>query len=179
VDRTQRDELHRSMVRLADGDRDAFLPVYESLWPVLRRFTERAMGGTADADDAAQVALTNVFFRASEFDAERDALSWVLGIAAYECRTLRAKRRRRREDAGAQDDLARVHGSGPNPEESVIASDLQAAMLDVLGTLREADVETLRLVAAGERPGGATFRKRVERAVSRLRTAWRTRHGTQ
>ena len=43
-----------------------------------------------------------------------------------------------------------------------------------LGTLRPADAETLRLYARGERGAvaGATFRKRVERALRRLRRSF-------
>jgi hypothetical protein len=77
------------MVRLADGDRGAFGPLYDTLWPVLLGFARRALAGSPDAEDAAQTALMKVFSRACDFDPSRDALSWVLGIAAFECRTLR------------------------------------------------------------------------------------------
>ena len=69
--------------------------LFAALWPIALGFARRALGGAADAEDAAQAALTNVFARAAEFDASRDALSWVLGIVAYECRTLRQRARRR------------------------------------------------------------------------------------
>lgn len=44
---------------------------------------------------AALAAVLKVFSRASEYDPERDALVWALGIAAWECRTIRRKRERR------------------------------------------------------------------------------------
>jgi len=52
-------------------------------------------------------------------------------------------------------------------------------MRDALGTLRPEDAETLRLYSRGERThvAAATFRKRVERALARLRAAWRTTDG--
>jgi hypothetical protein len=51
-------------------------------------------------------------------------------------------------------------------------SDLEALLRDSLGTLRPEDAETLRLYARGERAAiaAATFRKRVERALRRLKT---------
>jgi RNA polymerase sigma-70 factor, ECF subfamily len=57
----------------------------------------------------------------------------------------------------------------------VLARDLEQVLGEALGTLKAEDLETLRLYARGERPDlpGATFRKRVERALSRLRHAWR------
>jgi RNA polymerase sigma-70 factor (ECF subfamily) len=95
----ERAELRRLMERLADGDRGAFRPAFDLLWPRLRAFGLRY--ARADGEDAAQQALLRVFSRASEYDRERDALAWALGIAAWECRTFRRKRQRRREDAVA------------------------------------------------------------------------------
>ncbi|MDI1429512.1 RNA polymerase sigma factor [Polyangium sorediatum] len=179
MDRDEREQLHKAMVRLADGDRSAFEPVYAAIWPVLRRFAGRAMPNEADAEDAAQAALIKVFSRASEFDATRDARAWILGIVAYECRTLRQKARRRREELGGIEELGpRTRTEEATPEERVIALDLQEAAFEALGTLGAEDVETLQQVLADERPEGATFRKRVERAMRRLRDAWRVKHGT-
>jgi RNA polymerase sigma factor (sigma-70 family) len=174
MDHAQKKQLQELMVRLASGDRGAFDPVYEALWPVVQRFAARALGGSPDADDAAQGALMNVFARVSEFDPERDALAWVLGVTAYECKTLRQKRSRRREQPLLDQDDAAPSAS---PEELTVNRDLEAAALELLGTLRPADVETLRALMAGQRPAGATFRKRLERALERLRAAWSSRHG--
>ena len=176
MDREKKARLQELMVRLAEGDRAAFDPIYEALWPIVRRFADRALDGSPDADDAAQVVLMKIFSRVSEFDRERDALTWVLGVTAYECKTVRQKLRRRREDPAIGEDRAL---GAPTPEEEAIARDLEAAALELLGTLRPADIETLRAVMEGRRPpvGGATFRKRVERALMRLRAAWSSRHG--
>ena len=169
-----RAELRRLMERLADGDRSAFRPAFALLWPRLRAFGLRYAG--VDGEDAAQHALLRVFSRASEYDRERDALAWALGIAAWECRTLRRKRQRRKEDAIA---VPRGVDMAATPEEAAIDAELRAAALAVLGTLRPIDVETISALAAGARPGGATFRKRLQRALSRFKTAWRARHGSE
>jgi len=73
---------------------------------------------------------------------------------------------------------AAIAAGGRGPEEEAIQRQLCAAAAEVLGSLRPSDVETLLALARGDRPPGATFRKRVERAVSRLQKAWRARHGT-
>jgi RNA polymerase sigma-70 factor (ECF subfamily) len=179
MDRDERERLHRAMVRLADGDRRAFEEVYAAVCPVLQRFAARAMPGAVDAEDAAQAALMKIFARASEFDPARDALSWILGIIAYECRTMRQKARRRREEPDGLEALSLSPADAATPEERLIACDLQAAAIEALGALRAEDAEALRQVLAGERPEGATFRKRVERAMRRLREAWRAKHGTE
>jgi DNA-directed RNA polymerase specialized sigma24 family protein len=165
------------MERLADGDRSAFEPVYAALWPQLRAFAAQVLG-PHDGDDAAQAALLKLFARASEFDPSRDALAWALGIAAFECRTLLKKRARRREEPAADDAAAIADRWGGSPEEALIDRDLCAAAGEVLGLLRPIDRETILSLENGQRAvAGATFRKRLERALSRFRAVWRTRHG--
>lgn len=171
----ERAELRRLMERLADGDRGAFGPAFALLWPQLLAFAVRC-AGPADGEDAAQAALLKVFARASDYDPARDPLPWALGLAAWECRTLRRKRERRREEpAAAQPELV---AAAPSPEEAAIERDLRKAAEEVLGTLRPLDIDTIVAIGSGPRSvGGATFRKRVERALSRFRLAWRARHG--
>jgi RNA polymerase sigma-70 factor (ECF subfamily) len=175
LERERREEVQRYMVRLADGDRDAFSPLYEALWPIVRGFAERALGHAADAEDAAQLALMKIFTRAAEFDVERDALAWVLGVTAYECRSYRKKRLRRREQSVEEPELVALG----DPANDLIARDLQAAAWELLGQLPPEDAETLRALVEGRRPDIAppTFRKRVQRALTRLRAAWSSRHG--
>lgn len=172
--------LNASMRRLADGDRAAFEPVYAALWPAIRAFCRRMLGGDADAEDAAQQALLKVFDRASSFDPDADALTWALAIAAWECRTARRRRTRSRE--APDEHLPSVAADSPTPEDAAIARDLDDAAREVLGTLAEADRETLRAtLLEGDRDpsiSGAAFRKRRERAFARLREAWRRIYGT-
>ena len=66
MDRSAREALQRGMCALADGDRSAFDPVFAALWPVLRRFAERALLDPSAGEDAAQSALVKVFSRAAE-----------------------------------------------------------------------------------------------------------------
>lgn len=175
MDRSAREALQRGMCALADGDRSAFDAVFSALWPVLRRFALRALPDPAAAEDAAQSALVKVFSRAAEFDPDRDALSWVLGIAAYECRTVRKRSARRREDltAAPPEPLPK----GPSPEDIAIDADLQAAAAGIIGSLRPLDARTLLAAAHGQRESSSLFRKRLERALSRFRKEWRARHG--
>src|SRR5688500_14629865 len=149
-----RQELTRAMVRLADGDRTAFDAVYAATRPLVAALCARMLDDPGAAEDAAQQALLAVFARASEFDPARDALPWVLGIAAWECRTLRQRRARRREDPLA-------HEIPILPPDD----DLARAVRAVVGELAPADAATLRAVLDEERPdvAPATFRKRVQR----------------
>ena len=178
MDASQRDQVQLAMTALAEGDRSAFRPVFTALWAILLRFSERALHDADLAQDAAQAALMKLLLHAAEFQPERDAVSWALGFAAFECLSLR-NRSRRRQEAGAEG-LATVAGSDPSPEEAVIREDLRAAATEVLGSLRPVDAETLDLAFAGPRRAGSgpAFRKRLQRALERLRAAWRHTHGS-
>jgi RNA polymerase sigma-70 factor (ECF subfamily) len=176
----RRQELVDLMARLADGDRDAFAPLYAALWPLVRDFCRRALAHDADGDDAAQQALVDLFARAPEYEHGRDAVAWAVGIAAWECRSVRRRHHRRREDALPPDTPLRDDASAP--EDEVLRRDLLAAAGDVLGTLRADDVTTITAAIDGDPDGRAgiapaTFRKRLERALGRLRAAWRSKHG--
>jgi RNA polymerase sigma factor (sigma-70 family) len=176
LDHEKKRELQTLMVRLSDGDRAAFDPIYEALWPLVHRFAQRSLGAGPDAEDAAQVAVTKLFSQATRFDPARDVVAWTLGIAAYECKTLRQKRRRRREDNASLDAQA-AHVR--DPEDLAISRQLEIAAREAMGTLSQADLDTLRvLLEEGQAPvASATFRKRVSRAVARLRLVWSSRHG--
>ncbi len=170
------------MARLADGDRAAFAPLYSALWPVLRAFCRRGLGHDADGDDAAQQALVNLLARADEFDEGRDALSWSFGIAAWECRTVRRRALRRREDALGPAGAAALADPTPLADDELIRRDLLASASEILGTLSPDDVATITAAIEGDPEGRAgvapaTFRKRLERALVRLRAAWRSKHG--
>jgi RNA polymerase sigma-70 factor, ECF subfamily len=130
-----------------------------------------------EAEDVAQEALLRLFSRASQFDPGRDALAWVLGVTAWQIRTHRTRARRRRE-RGVGEVPERADGA-PSPEQAAIARDLSTALDEALAGMRPVDAETLVAYARGERPDlpGPTFRKRVERALERLRDRWRFDRG--
>jgi len=174
----RRDQVNALMARLADGDRAAITPAFELLWPIVSRFCRRALGSDADGEDAAQEAMVKVFARAAAFDPARDGLAWALAIAAWECRTLRRRAGRRRE--AALDESALV---GEADGESAAATrELVAAARDALAEIDPRDAATV-LAALSDDPAArpavppATFRKRLERALGRLRGVMRSRHG--
>jgi RNA polymerase sigma-70 factor (ECF subfamily) len=165
------------MIRLAEGDRGAFLPVYEGLYPLIRRWCGQRLPNGADAEDAAQLTLERLFFRAAEFDSARDVLGWALALAGAECRTAVRRKLRRRESLGAGETEPAVE---PEAEHAVTRAELRAALATVLAELSPTDVEVLLAsVEEGPRPDvpGPTFRKRLERALRRIRALWSERYG--
>jgi RNA polymerase sigma factor (sigma-70 family) len=167
VNTSDRLRLTGDLVRLADGDRSVFDAVFAQLWPVVRDFCARTLPG-ADAEDAAQAALEKVFARACSFDRTRDGLTWALAIASWEVRTLRTRARRSKTAPLEHEPL----DDAGSPEDEAITRELEAAIVAVIGTLSERDRMTLH-----EAGSGPTFRKRKERAITRLRDAWRRLYG--
>jgi DNA-directed RNA polymerase specialized sigma24 family protein len=173
MDARTRREVTELTTRPAEGDRSAFDPLFDTLWPFLRAFARRMLGDAAEADDAAQQALLRGFARASEYEAGRDALPWIVAIAANACRTLRNRRSRRREDAIAGVDRVA-------PAADLEAAQLEAAAVELMGELPAADLATCGPPGSATRDRTSPTRrsaKRVQRATERLRDLWRTRHG--
>lgn len=164
------------MVQFADGERAAFQPLFDALWPILLSFASRTLEPLADAEDAAQQAMLKVFSRIADFDRARDGVSWVLGIVGYEVMTLRKQRVRRRESGAAA--LDHLEQEGASAEEQVSADQLRRAALDLVGELPERDRTALTYAFRGEPPPtDETSRKRRFRALERLRAAWRRANG--
>ncbi len=174
-----RAQLDRWMAAAADGDRAAIDPLFHALWPLVTGYATRFLGDAALAEDCAQDALVRLFGQLDRYDRERDALTWALTQTTWQCRTARRRVQRRGETAAA----ATAAGGFLDGVELVAERELIRAALATLATLAERDIEVLisSLTGDDELRGAlapATFRKRLERALSRLRTSWRSRHGT-
>lgn len=171
----QPSNLDDLVARLAEGDRAAFTAVFHQLWTPVARLCHSMLRNEADAADAAQQAMQKVLERASDYDPKRPALPWALALAAWECRTILRKRSRRREVTGELVPEAPTDDQATELEQRLLLQNAFSAM----GELSESDRETLVatfLDQAGD-VSGATLRKRRERAVKRLRDAFRRLYG--
>ena len=176
---TLADDLTQHMDRLADGDRSAFGPLYAALKPRVHALCRAMLGHEQDAEDAMQQVMEKIFARASTYEQGRPVAPWALGIAAWECRGYRQKRKRRREDALVEEAgelLARNALS-----EDIARADLQRLALQALHELSATDREVLTATFWDEATlagvTGATKRKRRERAIERLRVSFRRLYG--
>lgn len=173
MEASRRARLQECLSSLASGDREAFTPVFDILWPIYRRFSRQHLP-EIDADDAAQEALLKLFVRADEFDPSRDAATFAIGVAYHEIRTWRRKRWRRREDAGERPEAIQPSG----PEDAIVAREADELIEWGLARLSRGDRDTLVLYAHDEHPktpSAAAFRKRVQRALERLRAILKLR----
>ena len=174
-DRAYDPELDVLMAQLADGDRSVFNEVFRRLWPSTLRLCVSLVKNEADGADAAQLAMIKILERASDYDRSRPALPWALAIAAWECRTLKRWRQRRHE--APVDDAEPIEAGGG--EQELVDRDLLQAAYASMGELSPLDQETLLSTfwEEGGSASGATFRKRRERALGRLRSTFRRLYG--
>jgi RNA polymerase sigma-70 factor (ECF subfamily) len=167
--RDERKQLSTLMARLADGDREAFAPLFARLWPLVHSFATRVAHGRFEADDATQRVLLAVFARVNEYDRNRDALAWVVGITRWECRTLMRVASRRRESPLLEDDRQDLH----SPEEALLDAEVQSMLEDQLAELSPEDRVALGLDPPDPNLAPTTLRKRKQRVLARLRDSWR------
>lgn len=158
------DALTAAVLRLADGDRSAFDVVYDGARPAVVRVCTRILGAGPDAEDASQDALVKVMARLGDYDPHRGpAMGWILTTAAWEARTHRRRRERRREGP--------LEGEGPQAEPTTDA-EVAHELRTLAERLEPRDCEVV-LAALGDQPRPqvppATYRKRLQRALERLR----------
>lgn len=164
------------MTLAADGERAAVDLLFGLLYAPVVRYATRFLGDATLAEDVAQDALVKLFGRLHQYDRERDALTWALTFTTWECRTARRRIQRRSETGEPSEPL--LDGARLAEERELVHAalatleSLPARDREVISASLTDDDELRRTLAP------ATFRKRLERAVTRLRTSWRSRHGT-
>jgi RNA polymerase sigma factor (sigma-70 family) len=171
--RDERKELSVLMARLADGERETISTLFSRLWPVVRGFAGRVLMGHPDAEDVGQRALLAVFSRAAQYDRNRDALAWVLGITRWECRTAMRTAARRRELPLRQDEPTDAR----SPEDALLDAELRGAFAEGLAELSAEDRQALGLESSLPSVLPATLRKRRQRALARFRENWKKHEG--
>lgn len=164
------------MTAAADGDRAAVEPLFQALWPIVLGYTTKFLGNATLAEDCAQESLVKLFGQLGHFDRERDALTWALTHATWQCRTERRKQQRRGEEPT---EIEMTFDDRERLEER----ELVRAALDTLASLAPRDREVIAASLTDDDElrrslAPATFRKRLERALDRLRSSWRSRYGT-
>jgi RNA polymerase sigma factor (sigma-70 family) len=170
-------EVQTAMTALAAGDRAAFDVVFRALWPRCRAFARKLVDDAELADDAAQQALMQLFAQSTRFDANKSAVSWALTLTAWQARTVRRRRERRRED-GVDHALApSLACPSPSPEDRVVDARLVAQALDVVDALSPTDREAVLRALDDDKSGDAAMRKRRQRAFDKLRAFWSTKYG--
>jgi DNA-directed RNA polymerase specialized sigma24 family protein len=173
-----RSAADEAMARLADGDRRALRAVHDAVRPAMLEAARRILGPGPDAEDATQSALHKLFSQAADFDRARRVVPWAVALVVFEARTIRKQHQRRKIDALDTGRFAALASGGAAAPDLLESAELARLVEGLVGELSEADRATLSEVLAENEEGrGPAFRKRKQRALERLREAWRTLHG--
>ncbi len=157
------------MDRLADGDRDAFTPLFEALYPRALAMAKKRLE-PGDAEDAAQRTMTAIFARAIEFTPGRPVLPWFYAIAANEIHAVARKRRATASREGPERDAELVPADG-DPESALSLAEMRAMLREAVRSLDPVSAAAIegQLAEEASGPRSPALRKRVSRAYARLR----------
>jgi len=175
LDKATKLEINAAMKSLSEGDRSAFDKAYSLLWPLVLNVTKRLIGNTVDAEDVAQETLVKVFAQAQKYDHTKDAVAWVLVIARFEFMTLKKSRLRKKENSG--DGMEEIKSNDPSADEHIEARQIETAIQSIVADLPAQDQETLRRYLESNETKSPLLRKRFERALKRIRDAWKEAYG--
>ena len=151
---------------------DAFLQLFDDHHAALFRFAYRLTNSSADAEDIVQECFLEILRPGSSYDPRRTPVrTYLYGVV----RNQWLKRRRNSSTADPTPDLI----DGRSPESDLLASEVQDAILEAIGTLPDTQREALILAHYEQLPLAEIARileievgavkSRLERARARLR----------
>jgi DNA-directed RNA polymerase specialized sigma24 family protein len=120
--------------------------------------------------------MLKLFAEAPRYDPARDAFHWALTITGWEIRS--AMTRARRNRSVPLDAAYEQTGAHSSPEEDAIQKDNVERLREAIALLSPPDRLVIEQVLAESHPSDATFRKRRERAMTRLRAFLKVVYGT-
>jgi RNA polymerase sigma factor (sigma-70 family) len=165
--------------RARGGDAAAFATLVRDHQELAFRTAFLITRNAADAEDAAQVGLTNAWRALPRFRRGAPVRPWLLAIVANEARNRRRAGGRREVLALRAARELPTEAAAASPEASAIAAEQRAALLAALEELSEDDRLVLScryLLELGEEETGdvlslrrGTVKSRTSRALGRLR----------
>ncbi|OCC23014.1 hypothetical protein MB02_14095 [Croceicoccus estronivorus] len=173
-----RDQLSGLMLKVADGDREAFARLFQQLAPRIKAYLIRLGSDPAVADDLTQDVMVTIWHKAGGFNPTRSSvMTWTFVIA-----------RNRRIDSLRRERSTVTYGHFPAEEadESATADDLMAGeqadalMRDAIASLPTDQQEVIRRSFFDEEPHSAiaaalglplgTVKSRLRIAFAKLRS---------
>jgi RNA polymerase sigma-70 factor, ECF subfamily len=153
--------------------RDALAACAQAHGAILGRLCMALLGSQADADEATQETLLRAHRGMAGYRAEGSIKAWLCGIARHVCAHMLETRRKQRE-------LLEVVPAGEEGRDVFVQRRRSRALRDGLAKLKPSEREALvlryvaelshREIAAACNLDEPTARKRISRALARLRT---------
>ena len=132
------DENESAWVQAAlRGDEAAFAELVNAYQGPVYNLAYRMLGSASDAEDASQEAFLRVYKRLGTYDSTRKFSSWILSVASHYCID---RLRRRRGTVLSMEGIQAwrwIADKRPQPEESTVDSERDAAVREMLEDLPE------------------------------------------
>jgi RNA polymerase sigma-70 factor (ECF subfamily) len=181
-------EDEKLMLRVAQGDRSAFLQLYDRLSTPLYSLALRMLANEAEAQDILQEVFLSIWSKAANFRADRGTpFSWaVTQLRSRAIDRIRSQRRRGELVEAYRPDLEPSGSATTSSAENCEVSERAREVRSALGQLTEDQREVLRMAYFEglsqseiaeklEEPLG-TIKARAHRGMARLRTLLRFLH---
>ena len=146
------------MLRVKQGDGEAFEALVEKYKQPVMNLAYRTLGDAAEAEDVAQHVFLQVFKSARRYEVSARFSTWIFTIARNLC--LNELRRRSRHPAGSLDEMAGGHDETPgrqfedthafSPPENLLQSELEAKVEQALAALPEKQRTALLFCRQGD-----------------------------
>ncbi len=174
-------EAEDLLERVARGDRDAVMALYDRFAPVLLAVALRIVGARSEAEDVVQEVFSRAWREAPIFDRTRgSAAAWLVTLTRNRSiDSVRARKRRDRHEEDQTREEPLVIEAPTTPEVSVVDAERAAAVRVALESLRREQRVVLELAyfsglshsEIAERLGQplGTVKTRIAQAVKRLR----------
>jgi RNA polymerase sigma-70 factor (ECF subfamily) len=167
------------MLLAGRGLTEAFAVLVRRHQRALRSFCARASGDVRAGDDLAQEVFVVVWRQRVEYQALGHFRSYLLTIAAGRCKNERRARQRRAEEPAPRELSAQQRTPSSAQLDSLVASERQRKLYELVAKLPAAQAQALRLryaaeldyaeIAAIAKRSEATIRSRVFLALKQLK----------
>lgn len=178
-----RGEAEALLERVAQGERDAVMVLYDRFAGAVLAVALRVTGNRAEAEDIAQEVFARVWREATSFDRARgSAAAWIITLTrnrAIDVVRSRSRRARHEDDQTAEEPV--VTEAAATPEAQVVDAQRAEAVRHALDALRPEQRQVIELAYFGglshseiaerlQQPLG-TVKTRIAQSVKRLRDA--------
>jgi RNA polymerase sigma-70 factor (ECF subfamily) len=178
-----RGEADALLERVATGDRDAVMDLYDRFAGAVMAVSLRVTGNRAEAEDIVQEVFARVWREAGTFDRSRgSAAAWIVTLTrnrAIDVIRSRSRRARHEDDQSAEEPV--VTEPTATPEVQVVDAQRAEAVRQALDSLRPEQRQVIELAYFGglshseiaerlQQPLG-TVKTRIAQSVKRLRDA--------
>ena len=175
-------KLEGLMARVQEGDAEAFKEVIKELWPKVWALCSKIVGPDG-ADDVAQETFTKVWRYRDRYKSSCPLEPWVMKIARNCALDHKRKEKRRKESAAPPDMLQNAVEQLDKLGLSISELKLWTDVEDCLGRLEHEEFDmiwlyyiegyTLKEIGIKANKSHTTTRRRLERAVKKLRECLR------